>query len=542
MTTNKLIKISVASLLLSAVAMAQSAQLFQLNRDGFSFPNYSGPQQTKDLTPVAMERLCGPDACARGTGSSCALSGAARALMDQLNKTIQGGRCDGMATVAQMVQKRKMQLSRLDAKAKTTYQLKRTPRVASEIGYYWATQLTDPTDSSKRKNLKPNQMLQILRDPGNESYSIHMYNTYKDQYGRLNYTNGHAVTAIRVTDFNNNTARVYIYDNNFPNQTRFITVYKNTNTWTYGGYPLKNYETKVLNLVPLTARLAQQSCWVSGNDDVRPHRKPQPAKPQPAKPQPPKPQPAQPQQQQQWDDEYEDDGQYYEDDQTEVQVISDGFKIISEIFNLFAGATVMPIPDTTSSSVYKMPSGVERRFKLRANNLGAKTPTDLYVSSGAHIMALEGLRPHRGQEDDVVLGADGESLGYSTKFAQKITVRINETYVGPDYEVKIKPVARKGGFEIHVRNIIDDESKNHELELELKNKDGTPAYYTLEMTRISDTGDDNFTHRSIRELVVLPGQKDRIRYGEWVKDKQPLEVEDVVDGKVVKETLVPDED
>jgi hypothetical protein len=543
MTKNKISIFLIIAALTSGAVNAKRE--FRLNQDGFSFPNYGNEQKPLNLTPATLEYLCGPGTCARGTGQTCVLSGAMRQLMDKFNKDMGAGHCDGMAAVAEGIYTNRMPLSRFDRNARTTFNLKKTPALQSDIAYYWTTQLTEPTQSNKRRNLTPNQMLSILRNPGNESYSIHMFNP--------GFRNGHAVTPIKVIDQGPNQSQVEIYDSNFPNSKRFITVYKKSNTWTYQGYKLGNTEKKIINLVPLTARLQRQSCYVSGNDDARPFR-PGPQRPSPQRPfqqqrgpeQRSPRRPVQPQRPQ-----FEDEQEYWEQDDGgwDVQLdnngfqLKDGIKLLSDVIQLFAGSAdaVIPVTDSTASSIYRFAPDKDRNFKLAADNLRAKATTDLYVGGHGHMMALEGLRPHKGQVDDLSIGKDGETLGYATKFDEPVTVRLNETYSGADYEVRIRPVARKGGYKVRVHNIVDAKEGHHELELQLKNNDGSPAHYTIEILRIGDTADDKFLHTS-KDLTIGPNELDRLEYGAWIRDKQPLAVRDVIDGRIVKELLVKDED
>lgn len=469
--------------------MAAKQSEFKVNPDGFSFENYRNKNRPVNLTPETLERLCGPRTCARGTKSTCVLSGAMRAFMDQLNEAMANGHCDGMAALSELIFKGEKKARDFEKNAKTTFSLKPTPLIQSEIAYFWSTQLLDPTHAKKRKNLTPNQMIDILRNTGGESYSIHMFNPgYKD---------GHAVTAIKVVDLPKNMARVHIYDSNYPNMDRYISVDKSQNTWTYVDFPSHKREKKFLFLVPLSARLLPQKCPVLANNDSAINDK------------------------EKWD----------------VQLNSDGLEFdFAE--SVGGAAATIPVTDTRASNFYLLKPG-EKHIKLKAKG---SAPTSFYFKAHGHVISLEKILPRKGMVDEVILGADGETLRYRTLFGQPLVLRLAATYSNADFEIKIMPTPRPGGFDLYMHNIVDPKEGNHVLELQLRNHDGSPNSYTLKIKRIGPTGDTDYSHRHKRDLTILPNEIDRIQYGKWLQDLQPLSILDVVNGRVERENLVSDED
>lgn len=204
-----------------------AAQEFLYNRDGFSFHNYGNHANPVNLTPGNMERLCGTVSCVRGSGEDCALRAPVRVLMQKYNNIMDNGHCEGFSAVSEGLFTGKIPMRWLDPYAKSTFALKPTPRVQSEIAYWFSTQFTNPTHTSKRL-FQVNQALNVLRNTGGESYSMQMFNPKKP--GAL-VNEGHTVTPFKVIDEPNDKAKIAVYDSNYPNETRLIFVDKKTNTW-----------------------------------------------------------------------------------------------------------------------------------------------------------------------------------------------------------------------------------------------------------------------------------------------------------------------
>jgi hypothetical protein len=86
---------------------------------------------------------------------------------------------------------------------------------------------------------------------------------------------GHAITPYAVEDLGNGTARILVYDNNWPKDSRFIEVDTLTNSWRYlasaspdepNSLYSGNASTKNLELVSLSSRLGQQQCDFCGEE------------------------------------------------------------------------------------------------------------------------------------------------------------------------------------------------------------------------------------------------------------------------------------
>ena len=80
---------------------------------------------------------------------------------------------------------------------------------------------------------------------------------------------GHAITPYAVEDLGNGTARILVYDNNWPKDSRFIEVDTINNSWRYlasaspdepNSLYSGNASTRNLEIVSLSSRLGRQEC------------------------------------------------------------------------------------------------------------------------------------------------------------------------------------------------------------------------------------------------------------------------------------------
>jgi hypothetical protein len=135
-----------------------------------------------------------------------------------------------------------------------------------EIGYWWTTQVTRP-GGSKKVLESPQAVLDILSaafangSSAGEWWVMGIY--LPDGSG------GHAITPYAVEDLGNGTARILVYDNNWPKDSRFVEVDTINNSWRYlaSANPDEpdslysgNASTKNLEIVSLSSRLGLQEC------------------------------------------------------------------------------------------------------------------------------------------------------------------------------------------------------------------------------------------------------------------------------------------
>lgn len=262
----------------AAPAQPQNQKLvasgFDVNTDGFSFPNYGNERGMSSLTPTEMQRMFGDKVCASLQGDQCTLKPSARSWMNEANAAMSGGHCEGMAVLSQL-----FYYGQEDPKQfgdNRTYDLSiRNKDLQREIAYWWVTQSTRP-GGTRKVNASPRAVVETLIDSfgkGKNADEWWVVGIYQRDGG-----GGHAITPIGVESMGGDKYDILVYDNNWPGEERRINVDVRRNTWYYLAATNPNqreavYEgdadTQTLEIVAISPRLQQQACtFCSGRGAV----------------------------------------------------------------------------------------------------------------------------------------------------------------------------------------------------------------------------------------------------------------------------------
>jgi hypothetical protein len=242
---------------------------FRPEKNGYPFRNSGGkyPATPGIVTTNVMVKLFGNDVCVGGSGKSCKLSPPATEWMGMINRAMNGGQCEGMAVSSLTFFKGVDKASEFKPGAKSAHELSHD-QVAPLLGYYWAYQAVDPvgrTVMNGRRTTTPASLLSRLSDmlKSNELATIGIWAPPPMRAG-------HAVTPYAIEDRGNNVYWIRIYDNNYPNQSRYIEIDKDANTWRYDVAARNpgetrmpwngNAETRSIVLIPLSTRLQKAEC------------------------------------------------------------------------------------------------------------------------------------------------------------------------------------------------------------------------------------------------------------------------------------------
>jgi len=238
---------------------------FRPNVDGFSFQNYAEDPQTVDLTPAELQRMFGDRVCASIVGGKCTLTYPAERWMNQAVSAMKSGHCEGIAVLSSLMYYNQTSPGLFGGSSVIDLSLQEV-LLQREIGYWWTTQVTSPGGSRKVMQ-SPRAVLDTLAAAfGNGSgagewWVMGIY--LPDGSG------GHAITPYAVEDLGNGTARILVYDNNWPKDSRFVEVDTLNNSWRYlasaspddpDSLYSGNVSTRNLEIVSLSSRLGQQQC------------------------------------------------------------------------------------------------------------------------------------------------------------------------------------------------------------------------------------------------------------------------------------------
>ena len=200
---------------------------FSPKTDGFNFENYGNETGYINLTAVEVRRLFGDQVCASLTGDTCELTPPAQQWMESTNADMNGGHCDGMATLSSLFYDKAVKLTDFGGSHTVDLKITDDPKLQREIAYWWATQTTAPTADSEIK-LTPTEVIKKVIDDTKakkDTYTVGIYQPDGSQ--------GHSITAYGVRDQGNGIFWLMVYDNNYPLQDRYIIVDTKADTWRY---------------------------------------------------------------------------------------------------------------------------------------------------------------------------------------------------------------------------------------------------------------------------------------------------------------------
>lgn len=241
--------------------------------NGFAFENYGNEDHDwrKDLTAGDLIRMFGAEnVCHSGsTAQDCKLTAAAREWLDAELEAMDGGHCEGMAVASLRFFtgrpfKGKKGPADFQKGAQTPHDLEEG-RVQNLIAYFHVLQSVDEVseyNEAKGGNLKPSVIVSDLIDAlkkATDPPTIWLF-----QVKRGEFKDGHSVTPFAVEGVGERQYRIHVYDNNYPNETKYMDVDARRERWRYRtstkpGESVNDYvgdaTTKSMGLTPLSARV-----------------------------------------------------------------------------------------------------------------------------------------------------------------------------------------------------------------------------------------------------------------------------------------------
>jgi hypothetical protein len=197
--------------------------------DGFSFENWGGPVEADAVTLNTAATLYGIESvCATVEGDNCTPLPGAQQWIEEMNASIEGGRCEGMAVLSQRFADGLNTPGEFQEGATTVSELQReTATVAADISRWWVTQglSTVAEFNYAAQQLTPTQIAQDLVSAIRNKAGV-TYGFYFDGQG-------HAVTPIAIALRADGVLEVLNYDNNYPGQITTVTIDPSTETWSY---------------------------------------------------------------------------------------------------------------------------------------------------------------------------------------------------------------------------------------------------------------------------------------------------------------------
>lgn len=214
---------------------------FNPTSDGFRFRNYGSPHDgSKELDASDLILMFGAEnVCIEGTSpEDCVLYETANKWMRDRINSLNGGRCDGfsvasMRTWQKLPFKEKTTPNEWQENAEITNNLKFSNELGNYIAYYHSLQgLKEVNDFRAQSfNFPPSGIVRLLIESFQNKEDFYTLGVGMRINGR--YSRGHSILPIAVEDMGNNVFRIHVYDNNFPNETKYVTVDSKNETWQY---------------------------------------------------------------------------------------------------------------------------------------------------------------------------------------------------------------------------------------------------------------------------------------------------------------------
>ena len=198
------------------------------NIDEFAFENWGGPAESASFTADTLVSIFGYENTCMPDASGCVMYPAAQQWMDQMNAAIEGGRCEGMATLSQRLLEGRDVAGDLQAGAMSTVDLSRdTEMVGGSIAKWWASQTFDAVRRSTEptREWSPSRMV-------NEIVSA-LQSKKGPTLGLYGADQAHAITPVAVTTDGAGSFIVHVYDNNYPGRILPVNIDANAETWSY---------------------------------------------------------------------------------------------------------------------------------------------------------------------------------------------------------------------------------------------------------------------------------------------------------------------
>jgi hypothetical protein len=465
---------------------------FEVPKHGFPFENYGNSQGYSNLTAAEVQRMFGDAACAKGSGPTCTLTPPAEAWMKQQNEGMNGGHCEGMAVVALLLQQGKIDASKLGGASAAAMPIQGNEPLQREIAYWFVTQSLQPTQSQSFK-AAPVDIVAKLREwfaagSAADTYTVGFY--------KRGFKDGHAVTAVGLGDKPDGNVDILVYDNNYPNQVRAISVDMEANTWVYSGSPNPaqaegryegDAESKTLEVTPTSARLQPQVCPFCGESASGGENKGSKGSALAAPTQV-----------------YLDAAAYEAGVTFKVQAVGGG--------TLAGVTTIYPrggddLWDKDTPPILQVPAGTKFQVEIDASGAKADIETDVAIVAPGLSGGVSGITMSPGQRDTLVVDPATKSMSYTTKSDESPTLYLGVDGEPDSYEFSLGGVELgKGGGTIEGR--LNTQARK--LVARTTGSDTATLLFYLE--RINDTADESLENDGVQ---LKPGDYLVIEYGQW---------------------------
>lgn len=463
---------------------------FTPDQHGFSFENYGSDTPATNLTSDELRRMFGDEVCADINGDECILTPPAAQWMDQINESMGGGHCEGMAVLSLMMYTGQVSPSDFGGSVASELDLN-DETLQKEIAYWWATQAVDPTASSVVRGT-PMEILETVRqmDVNGETYTIGIYNDRGE---------GHAITPFGVEDKGDGLYAILVYDNNYPGETRELFIDSRDGSWTYEtsinpavetDVWSGNADTETLDLTPTSARLDVQACPFCEGGQASTGKLAASTAPV---------------------------NQFFLDGEGRILITDESGNrlgyVDGVIVNEIDGASYtkyrMAASMNTPEPIYSVPANLDVTITIDGTDLTEETLTDLVMIGPGYTIGVEYIYLTPGQVDTVYFYPVEQMIAYETESDESPSIIFGVENPDADYYFEVYGADMVGGGIITAW--LDSAAGDLLINTEKLTGEGSFNFY---LTRITDEAEEEFY---AEDIVLNEGALVYVNYAEWTE-------------------------
>jgi len=478
---------------------------FRPNPNGFKFENWGGNKYSDadDLNTGQLVRMFGAsNVCRTGnTAQDCVLNAAARKWRQAELKGVRGGHCYGMAVSSQRFFNGTANPSTFQSGASNAFALDPLTQLRASITEWAVSQSLSPADGSSnqwRWNLTPQETLDLIRaqfkNNPNNPYVLGFFQKGKG---------GHAVTPYGIENKGDGIYWLHIYDNNWPDEDRYIIFDTNKNTWLYAFSALNPSEpagawsgsarTKSLALRPTSAHI--DTGWACPFCQGTTNR--------------------QGGQSLEFTLTGEDGALYILDPQE--RAIGYNFETEQEINELGDEAEISPNIGGQGEELvptYRLPlidNGTPYLVYVAGRYMTDTVDTDLQVAGPGFTVGMDFIQINEGEDLLMTISANGQQITFNAS---------EEGTWGPDIYFALDPDPNEDSYVFEIDGFVLEAFKTVTATLDLEkgelyfeDNDGNADTYDLSVTRIDKDGNESSFEN---DGVELGGEEDAVmNFGAW---------------------------
>lgn len=209
--------------------------------NGFGFRNFGeNPDYEDDLTADDLIRMFGAEnVCIEGsTAKDCVLYETAERWQEEAIDKMNNGHCDGFSVSSLRMflgKPFKGRKSPADFQRGATklFDLQKNQVTSNYVSYFQTLTFLKETYIFRAPTFqkKPTEIMQMIAAAMKAKKEYYTLEVWMREDGKM--TRGHSILPIAIEDMGDDQYRIHVYDNNYPGQTKYVSIDGKKETWRY---------------------------------------------------------------------------------------------------------------------------------------------------------------------------------------------------------------------------------------------------------------------------------------------------------------------